>query len=68
MFYRSGWLRCDVVNGIGIKYIVYVLSWCDVLTPHVLSEWMVEVCGKYLYPVYVLKVELVDGDLCFELV
>ena len=23
----------------------------DVLTPHVLSEWMVEVCGAYLYRV-----------------
>jgi hypothetical protein len=22
--------------------------WCSGLTPHVLSEWMVEVCGKYL--------------------
>jgi hypothetical protein len=33
-FYRSGWLRCDVFN-----------SWesCLSLTPHVLSEWMVEV-------------------------
>jgi hypothetical protein len=30
-------------------FLVYVL------TPHVLSEWMVEVCGKYLCGVYVLR-------------
>jgi hypothetical protein len=43
-FYRSGWLRCDVFN-----YVVFgsVWDWAGVLvyvlTPHVLSEWMVEV-------------------------
>ena len=31
--------------------VIYVLSVSNNSTPHVLSEWMVEVCGKYLYRV-----------------
>jgi hypothetical protein len=44
----------------GVLVLVYVL------TPHVLSEWMVEVCGAYLWGV-VLAFELVDGYLGFEI-
>jgi hypothetical protein len=38
-FYRSGWLRCDVLKCIGIKFSVYVL------TPHKLSEGCLEWCS-----------------------
>ena len=31
--------------------LIYILPTSDNLTPHVLSEWMVEVCGAYLYRV-----------------
>ena len=45
MFYRSGWLRCVGFNCIEILFEVCgVLVSVYVLTPHVLSEWMVEVC------------------------
>jgi hypothetical protein len=30
-------------------YLYSLQIFPDVFTPHVLSEWMVEVCGAYLY-------------------
>jgi hypothetical protein len=42
VFERLSWWMVIVFN------CVSVLVLFDVLTPHVLSEWMVEVCGKYL--------------------
>jgi hypothetical protein len=38
----------------------------DVLTPHVLSEWMVEVCGAYLCGVRFMF-RAAGGLLVFEL-
>jgi hypothetical protein len=33
----------------------YILEgWDEILTPHVLSEWMVEVCGLYKYRYHVM--------------
>ena len=34
-----------------LRNLIYIQSVSDNLTPHVLSEWMVEVCGAYLYRV-----------------
>jgi hypothetical protein len=38
----------------------------DILTPHVLSEWMVEVCrfDKYLVPILVLRILVFCSDSC----
>jgi hypothetical protein len=36
------------------KVFLYVFRNSGVLTPHVLSEWMVEVCAGYLVVFYIL--------------
>ena len=52
------------VSAFGYPYLYSRLI--QLLTPHVLSEWMVEVCGAYLYPVldsgfWLLTFELLKG-------
>ena len=53
MFYRSGWLRCDLGNGIWFWFGGFVLVWC-------LGVYVIIL---YIYYYYILYYTLLSSDL-----